>query len=276
MLLPLPLNFHKTFIPERRFIAALLEYAAQGKSGTYADIASDTGIPMGRSTGKVPAILDYAQGMGLIELANSGKKSIKQPGLTSFGRIVYLEDRMMGEPLTQWIAHLHLCLPDTGAKAWYLVFGKGRSIIGSTFTLDQLEGYLANEFGPGKRRTGPLVRTYTDDAALGRAHVLDQEDVAIVRQKAPLIEEYATGYAAFAITLIDRLGRGTVQVTAAELNERCLWFDSCLWGPAEVETGLALIEKTGYLSVDRQMRPWILEKKSDASEVWAAMYKLLA
>ena len=31
----LPLNFHKTFIPERRLIAALLEYAALNKQGDY-------------------------------------------------------------------------------------------------------------------------------------------------------------------------------------------------------------------------------------------------
>ena len=66
----LPLNFHKTFIPERRLIAALLEYAALNKQGSYQDIASETSIPMGKSSGKVPAILDYARGMGLVELSS--------------------------------------------------------------------------------------------------------------------------------------------------------------------------------------------------------------
>jgi hypothetical protein len=57
----LPLNFHKTFIPERRLIAALLEYAALNKQGDYQNISKETGIPMGKSSGKVPAIYGIAQ-----------------------------------------------------------------------------------------------------------------------------------------------------------------------------------------------------------------------
>ena len=37
----LPINFHKTFIPERHFIAALLDYAALGKAGTLQEISGD-------------------------------------------------------------------------------------------------------------------------------------------------------------------------------------------------------------------------------------------
>ncbi len=179
----LPLNFHRTFIPERRLLAAIMDYAAQGKSGTYEEIAEETGIPMGKSTGKVPAILDYARGMGLVELEDSGGASVKKPILTSFGRSVYLEDHMLGEAITQWIAHLHLCLPDSGAISWHIAFGKGRSVIGSTFTLEQLEDYLVAECGGGNRRTGPLVRTYLDDAALGRASVLSQKGGTVVRNR---------------------------------------------------------------------------------------------
>lgn len=96
----LPVNFHKTFIPERRLIAALLQYAAKGKAGNYQDIANDTGIPMGKSNGKVPAILDYSRGMGLIYLDSGQKSAIKKPKLTEFGRIVFLQDKYLGEMLT--------------------------------------------------------------------------------------------------------------------------------------------------------------------------------
>jgi hypothetical protein len=94
----LPLNFHKTFIPERRLIAALLEYAALNKQGDYQNISKETGIPMGKSSGKVPAILDYARGMGLLILENEQAGSIKKPVLTSFGKVVYLEDKFLGTP----------------------------------------------------------------------------------------------------------------------------------------------------------------------------------
>lgn len=270
------MNFHRTFVPERRLIAALLEYAAHGKSGTYEEISEETGIPMGKSTGKVPAILDYARGMGLIGLEDSGGTSVRRLVLTSFGRSVYLEDRMLGEALTQWIAHFHLCLPDTGATAWYIAFGKGRSVIGSTFTLEQLEDYLVTECGAGNKRTGPLVRTYLDDAALGRASVLSQRGDTVVRNRAPLLDHYALAYAALVLTLMERLFAGSDQVTVTDLNKNTSWFDTCLWGSTEVERALSLMESTGYLSIDRQISPWILEKRSDALQVWARIYDDLA
>lgn len=64
----LPRNFHKSFKPERQYIHAMLRYAAAGKSGDYREIASETGVPMGTSSGKVPAIIDYCRGMGLVRL----------------------------------------------------------------------------------------------------------------------------------------------------------------------------------------------------------------
>jgi hypothetical protein len=130
----LPLNFHKTFIPERRLIAALLEYAALNKQGDYQNISKETGIPMGKSSGKVPAILDYARGMGLLILENEQAGSIKKPVLTSFGKVVYLEDKFLGEKMLQWLVHMNLCRNDIGAKTWHEVFAKGRSILGTAFT----------------------------------------------------------------------------------------------------------------------------------------------
>ena len=88
----LPRNFHKTFKPERQYINAMLRYAASDEEGDYQAIAASTGIPTGTSSGKVPAILDYCRGMGLIRLAVHDRSSIKNPDLTPFGRIVLLED----------------------------------------------------------------------------------------------------------------------------------------------------------------------------------------
>lgn len=118
----LPRNFHKSFKPERQYINALLRFAAAGKSGSYQEIASETGIPMGVSSGKVPAIIDYCRGMGLIRLTGSNRTSIKKPDLTPFGRIVLLEDPFLKLNITQWVAHLNLCSPLCGAEVWYQTF----------------------------------------------------------------------------------------------------------------------------------------------------------
>lgn len=266
-----PLNFHRTFIPERHLVQALLDYAAQRKSGTLSEIAEDTGIPMGRSTGKLPAIIDYALGMGLIrkEPAASGVKCF---ALTPFGRSVFLCDPMLSEPFTQWMVHLHLCLPDEGAAAWHLVFGRGRDVLGSRFRETELENYLVREFGPGRNRTGPLVRTYLRDEALGRARILERQEGMVLRNKAPLSQDYGAGYAAFASMLMERSFGDASQVPVNELEEKTRWFSVCLWGESDLEAALSLMERTGFVSIDRQVRPYLIEKKFDSASLWPKIY----
>jgi len=270
--MPLPINFHRTFIPERRFIAALLKFAAEEKSGDYHQIANDTGIPMGKSIGKVPAILDYAIGMGLVRLKSGVRNKIKSPVLTDFGRVVFLEDHFMGEPLTQWIAHINLCRPDIGSSAWHQVFGKGRGILGKRFSSEQLEAYLSNVYGPGKNRTGPIVRTYQDDAALARAPALSCVEDQIVRNKAPTLNEYSLAYAAFIISILGSTFPNQSQVTIRDLNQKTFLFDACAWDKADIEQVIRLVEGTGHIAVDRQMQPWILEPMSEARYIWPTIY----
>lgn len=264
----LPINFHKTFIPERRLIAALLDYAALGKEGNFIEISSETGIPMGKSTGKVPAILDYARGMGLIELVNKKASSKKKPVLTSFGKVVYWEDKFLGEQIIQWLAHMNLCRSDIGAKTWYEVFAKGRNTLGTNFTRRQLEDYLISVCGAGKDRTGPLVSAYTEDAALGRSRVLAVAGEKVTRKKAPILDAYAVPYSAYILSLLEAFFPGQGQVTFSDFNSTTLWFDVCLWNQSDIEYVFSLVEQKGYISIDRQMHPWVIEKKAMADEVW--------
>jgi hypothetical protein len=263
----LPINFHKTFIPERHFIAALLDYAALGKSGTLQEISAYTGIPMGISSGKLPAIMDYARGMGLIEVHTGANKVTKVPQLTSLGKAVYREDKFLGEEITQWIVHMNLCRSDIGALAWNAVFVKGRSSLGSHFDTQQLEDYLVGIFGPGKDRTGPLLRTYMEDAGLARTKAIEVNGT-VVRKKAPLLDFYALPHTAFLLSILEAYFPKQNQVTLTDLQRETGWLDICLWREAEVEKICLLMERTGYISIDRQMQPWIIEPLSKADEVW--------
>ncbi len=264
----LPLNFHKTFVPERRLIAALLDYIALGKQGSFEEIAIETGIPMGKSSGKVPAVLDYAGGMGLVELTSSRASAIKKAVFTPFGRTVYFEDKLLGEEMLQWLAHMNLCRGDIGAKTWHAVFAKGRNILGRVFTKQQVETYLVSVCGGGKKRTGPLLSTYTEDAALARTNALTVTGDSVKREKAPLLDVYAISYSAYILCLMETFFPGQEQITFSDFNAKTFWFDICFWNQSDVEYVFLLAENTGFISVDRQMQPWIMEKKAKAEEVW--------
>ena len=272
----LALNFHKTFIPERTYIAAMLDFAALGKQGTIKEIAAETGIPMGKSSGKTAPILSYAIGMGLIELNQSENNSLKRPVLTPFGQLVYEEDKFLSEEIIQWLAHFNLCRNDIGAKTWHRVFAQGRNILGTSFNKVQLEDFLRLSFGAGKDRTGPLVITYTDDAAFARAGVLSEQGVNLERKKAPLFDYYALSYSSYLLNLWEDFFPKQHQVTLTDFACNTFFFDVCFWSQSDMENFLSLLEWKGYITVDRQMVPWIMEKRAVAAEVWPHIFDDMA
>lgn len=272
----LPVNFHKTFIPERRLLTSLLDYAAQGKQGSLGEMSQETGIPMGKSSGKMPAILDYAQGMGLLEVESEKGSSVKRPCLTAFGEVVHSEDKYLGEVAVQWLAHLNLCRNDIGAKTWHAAFGTGRRTLGSVFTKQQLEDYLISVCGPGKDRTGPLVLSYQDDAAFARAGVLSADGDELNRKKAPVLAAYALPYSAYILGLLEVYFHGQQQVTFSDFNQMTFMFDICFWSQTDAEEVFTELERKRYITIDRQMYPWIIEKNAMADDVWPHIFDDLA
>lgn len=267
----LPINFHKTFIPERNLISALLQYTARGGEGDYQEISADTGIPMGKVNGKVPAIMDYARGMGLIEVENL-PQSKKRPRLTDFGRVVYMEDGTLGEEIVQWLLHLNLCRSDHGALVWHQTFAQSRRSLGSSFSKEQLEKYLCESFGEGRNRTGPMLLAYGDDAALKRCGAVFLDGETVVRRKAPLLDAFALPYSALFLHLMQQFCPGQNQVTITDFDAATRIFDICLWNETDIERALNLIEKKGCINIDRQMHPWILEKRTAAENVWDRIF----
>jgi len=272
---PLPINFHATFRPERRHIASLLAYAASGGHGSLKEIGRETAIPMGGCSGKVLPTIRYAVGMGLLEPPEP-KNGVWRLSLSPFGSTVYRKDPLLGAPLTQWLAHMNLCRPDVGAVAWHRVFARGRWELGSSFTRGELEAFLTTWFGPGRNRTGPMVSTYLDRESLGRAQVLVASGDRLQRCKAPIDEAFTTGYAAHLLALMDSFFPGQDQVAFSDLNDRTGWFDICLWDQADLDAAFTLIQRGGHLTVDRQRKPWILERFSTWQAVWDSVFECLA
>jgi len=269
----LPRNFHKSFKPERQYINALLRYAAAGKSGDYQAIASETGIPMGTSSGKVPAILDYCRGMGLVHLSGLERSSVKKPDLTPFGRVVLLEDPFLKVNVTQWIAHLNLSSPLHGAEVWYQTFFPGTQALGMRFDRAELESYLslALSVEPGGV-IGPLIGMYEDDAAFRNCGALTVSSGTMVRHQAPVSDEFGYGYGAWLLQVIDAHYPNTGQISTTELDARAGWRTIPGWDSGSSQRILELIERKGLIEVDRHMEPWLLLPKKSPESAWRLIY----
>lgn len=269
----LPRNFHRTFKPERQYINAMLRYAASGQKGDYQAIAAATGIPTGRSSGKVPAILDYSRGMGLIRLAGSKRSSVKEPELTPFGRTVLLEDPYLKTGVSQWIAHVNLCSPVTGADVWYHTFFAGAQTLGMSFSRTKLESHLSAVYGTQKGNLiGPLVGTYEDEAAFGVCGVITETDGAIARDPAPIADELGIGYGAWMLQLISDHFPQRRQVPITDLDAVAGWRTIPGWDVASVLRVLELVERKGLVEVDRHMDPWLILPKTSPDVTWRRIY----
>lgn len=267
-------NFHQSFKPERQYLNALIRYAAAGKSGTYQEIALETGIPMGASSGKVPSTIDYCRGMGLVVLSDMGARSaIRKPILTDFGRMVLLEDPFLKLSASQWIAHLNLCSPYSGAEVWYQTFFEGCQGLGMTFTRSQLEEYLCGVLNTIKKgNIGPMIGTYEDDASLKECGVLAEAEGVITRRAAPTDEEFTRGYGAWLLQLIEDYFPKSGQISVVELNNRagCRLLPG--WDVGFFQKQLSLVEVKGYISIDRHMDPWLIQPKMSAEMAWKLIF----
>lgn len=269
----LPRNFHKTFKPERQYINAMLRYAASGQEGDAQAIAAATGIPTGASSGKVPAILDYCRGMGLIRLVGPERSAVKKPELSPFGRVVLIEDPYLKINITQWIAHFNLCGPLKGADVWYQTFFAGAQTLGMSFRRNKLESHLKLIYGTRNAGLiGPLIGMYEDDAAFRVCGALTETADGILRKPAPITEAFGLAYGAWLLQLLSDHFLKTGQVSTTELNSHAGWNTIPGWDIVQLQLALDLVERKGLIEVDRQMEPWLLRPMTIADKAWKHIY----
>jgi hypothetical protein len=273
----LPRNFHQTFKPERQYINAMLWFAAKGQEGDYQAIGAATGIPTGTSSGKVPAILDYCRGMRLVRLVSQARSAIKKPELTPFGRVVLLEDPYLKTSISQWIAHLNLCSPLTGADVWYQIFFSGTPSLGMSFDRENLEAHLSLVYGTKKSELiGPIIGMYEDDASFRICGVLSETLGRVSRKSAPVSEEFGFAYGAWLLQLIEdhfpKIDQEINQVSVTELDTKAGWRTIPGWDIGNHQRVLELVERKGLVQVDRHMKPWLVRPMAPVESSWKHIY----
>lgn len=264
-------SFHRTFKPERSYLSALLRYAAAGKSGTPADISQSTGIPTGDDSGKVKPIIAYCSGMGLLRYQKTNQTYTFS--LTPFGRAVLKEDPVLSEPVTQWLAHLQLCHPKTGADLWYNIFVEGAEKLGMDFRRQELDKYLRTVYATERSNLiGPVINTYGDEAAFKGAGVLTESKDLIHRAVAPRSVESRRGYAAWLAQLLADFFPDPRNIPVTEWENACGWKRATGWHPSTAADILTDAEQLGVLTVDRHMQPWLVDLRLSPDEVWPTIY----
>ena len=269
----LPRTFHQTFIPERLYLSEILRFGASSNSSTYREISDRSGIPTGKSTGKVKPTLDYCKAMGLIRY-QSRTDMVENIELTDFGRIVFLEDLRLNERVTQLISHFNMCDQRNGADVWFMTFRRGHKMLTMDFTRDQLNSYLCHIYDrePNRNIVGPLINMYEDPTSFKKVGIVKKNGERITRLSAPILNEYVNAYTAWILSLLERYFPQETQVSVTELNKVCGWLAIAGWNETQMQKVLGLIEIKGGILIDRQMKPWVIQKSSYSIDWWPKFY----
>ena len=261
-------NFHRTFIPERQYLGAMLKYAAENGPSDMKAIADATGIPTGVSSGKVLPTADYCKAMHLIY------EKDEKLSLTTFGRAILIEDKFFREALTQWIAHFFLCNKDDGAEVWYQIFWNSYDILGERFEQESLEKWICPIIGaPDGKALSPTFRMYSEESSFQKCGAIQAKAGILVRVKAPVDQSFSVGYAAWITDSIERNQRSGSQVTVDELEAFCGFRSISGWTLADSQQILTVLEQKGFFSIDRHMRPWIVCNKNSSESLWKRLYE---
>lgn len=283
----LPLNFPRTFLPERRLLAQLLPFAARYGSGDKESIGAETDIPTGKSSGKVEPMIRYAQGMGMVMAEKeSGNWRLS---LTPLGQVILREDAFLSEPLTLWLLHLLLCrrgglgTPRVGvADAWFTLFGEGDYRLGNRFAQEAYLTFLTDRHGDKghlKALAGIVLRSYLEDSSFGSITALQEEksetEQFFIRQSAPVEKIFFPAYAAYLYLVWDELFAGETQLALDDFAKQTRCFAVLGWDEAKVACWLDWMVDKGVIQIDRYTGAAMLLRLQETEQVVAGIYSEL-
>lgn len=281
----LSLSFPQTFLSDRDLLARLIRFAANNGSGDKETISTETGIPTGKSTGKVEPMIRYAQGMGLVKAEKD--EGVWRLRLTPLGQTVSEQDRALSEPVTQWLLHLMLCrrvglaTPATGvADAWFLLFGEGAVRLGKRFTQADYLAALQERHGSKaalKTLASLVLRNYFEPKAFGSITALQKEkspdgEQFFIRQSVPFKPDYFPAYTAYLYLLWDEFFSGQVQIDFDEFAAQTRLLALFGWVEGQIANWLDWMTNHGSIKVDRHTGTPILLRLQKTDTVLAGLY----
>lgn len=266
------LNFHQTFKPEKQYIGSILEIANMSNPMSIKDISSLTGIPNGKSSGKVEPHIFYAKFMGLIE-------SEKKDGLvllkrTFLGEIVSREDPGLQEELTVLLCHAMLLREVAGADVWSAVFKKilptYRNGIKREILLLELEKLFGGKVN--KKNFAPFVSSY--EGMFSELNLLLMDKDTIKLNSIAFNKEYIYLYTYILLEYWNELFPDQDEISSVQFSE--LNFGKAFgWNEQSEYEVLECLADKGLIRLNKQLVPYTILQLADKEEVVERLYSEL-
>lgn len=272
------LGFHQTFKPERKCLTALLTSLLESSDKTPEEISKITGIPTGKSSGKVVPTICYLEYMGMISAKLSEKKY--HLNYTEIGQQVQIEDPGLLENLTLLLLHCMLVRRGAGASLWSLaicnILPKYNGEINKSNFEKELELYFKKEVA-----VAPFHGTYSGlFEQLGILKV-DSDGYTLVPHEynpefiylyALILYEYWNDW----YSLHDEEEKrekhlSNVEITSLQLEETGFRFPFG-WTEQKEYQVLEHLHDKGIIVLNRQMSPFTIRKISSLEQILELLY----
>ena len=269
------LVFHESFPPEMSYISKILRIASEEFKGTKEDISLATGMPTGKSSGKVVPHIKYAKYMNLINFNVDNR--IFNLELTKLGELIYREDPYLLEDLTKMLCQYYLTDKVKGAPQWSFLFRVFNYEYENPITIKYIEE-KASAFFEKEVDLGPVKSTYIREDSLGSLNLIRVDESAknkIVFNNSHIKNEALYLYAYTLLESWETIFGDTREITIDQITNEIGWnkafgFDE--FKMLEVFEGL---RDLNLIHINKQLNPITVVKLCCAEEVLWRIYTLL-
>lgn len=264
-------NFHKTFAPQDSYISKILELAKQEFAGTKEEISEITGIPTGKTSGKVVPHMFYSKYMGLINFEiEKGRYSLS---LTELGKLIYNEDKYLFEDISKLICHYNICDETNGAYIWSFIYQHLPVMLNEDISDDLLKRKY-REFFLVDVDYKPMKKSYTEDGFWAVLNLIDFSDgLRINSTYYNDIMLYV--YAYTLLSSWDKMYHTEQEITIDQIALNLKWNKRFGFDDDEMMYALEKMEEANILKLNKQLIPVIAIRTTDAASLLPHLYDYL-
>ncbi|MGL6113805.1 MAG: hypothetical protein ACRC1R_02090 [Cetobacterium sp.] len=264
------LNFHQSVSFSLDYLAKILKISNGDSSLTKEEISEITGIPTGKSSGKVVPHIYYGLYMGLITFnLENNRYTLSR---TDLGNLILLEDPYLSEDLTIRLLNYFLCSKSIGAHMWYtigeIIFPKYRNSISNSL----LEQELSAEYPQNKQiKLSSWYSMYEKE--LKKNNFYDFEKETILKNNHKFNNSY---FYMYVYTLLKEweLENLSHEITI-DILESTLWKEGIHFTRDDEFKFLEKMAEKNIIKLNKQLNPITILKLKNSQEFIDKIFSLL-
>ncbi len=267
---PMELNFHQTFKPERSYISELLQVGEEINRVSLEELSKMTGIPQGKSSGKLVPHLKYAKLMGLLDYSLSN--GLYTAHLTDLGKELSEQDISLSENISILTLHHNIIKKESGADLWCYCFNDffnryGKKGQYSTFLRDTESKF-------GKIKYGPFLKSYEEFFSQLNLLEIDTSKDIIEYPKMAISQELLPVIGYIFYDLWDIIFPMETEITSTQLKN--LNFRNRFnWNEMDELDALEQLSDYGLIRLNKQLMPFTILRLTSKDNLLSRLYSEL-